>query len=471
MDYESIHGEGHSNFPSTHRLPTISLAQALEESKGSGRFISTGVRGLDGGLVNRGDEVDGDGREEGKGEGEYGKGTGKGIGGVERGKVMEIYGPPGVGKTGVGMQIAASALGSGDGVMWVDASHPIPGIRFMHILDSHLQKTKSSQEESSSEIRTAEDALENLTHYSVPTLAHLLALFSQQTANHPAPNTSLIVIDSFSTLISTAFPRTAEPPAVANKKPGAPKPTNPSSRKFPILQHLLGTLQKLAATRNIAIVILSQCVTKMRPGIGAVLVPAINVPSWDQGLSSRVVLFRDWGWNDEGGDAVYGARLAQVVKAEGLTLPEGRGWLAGFTITETGIRSLPLPTFAVFNPPTVPPFNPRHFQDGQPHSTPQVLPQKRKLAFTDLEIPDSEGEDDEDYGWAEEDEVEVPVMPPQWQGSEDILIPDPKEKEIEAEEEEENDVEEPDEMNPNDALQDGKTGTGEILDSDDELAL
>lgn len=49
------------------------------------------------------------------------------------------------------------------------------------------------------------------------------------------------------------------------------------------------------------------------------------------------------------------------------------------------------------------------------------LPQKRKLAATEFEIPDSEGEDDEDYGWGEEDEV--PPMPPQWQGSEDILVP------------------------------------------------
>lgn len=45
---------------------------------------------------------------------------------------------------------------------------------------------------------------------------------------------------------------------------------------------------------------------------------------------------------------------------------------------------------------------------------------KRKLGHTDLEIPDSE--DDEDYGWAEEDEASMPGPPPQWQGSEDILL-------------------------------------------------
>lgn len=44
---------------------------------------------------------------------------------------------------------------------------------------------------------------------------------------------------------------------------------------------------------------------------------------------------------------------------------------------------------------------------------------KRKLNQTDFEVADSEGED---YGWEDEDELEMPSMPPQWQGSEDILL-------------------------------------------------
>lgn len=45
---------------------------------------------------------------------------------------------------------------------------------------------------------------------------------------------------------------------------------------------------------------------------------------------------------------------------------------------------------------------------------------KRKLADTAFEIADSD--DDEDYGWHVEDEEAMPSMPPQWQGSEDLLI-------------------------------------------------
>lgn len=46
--------------------------------------------------------------------------------------------------------------------------------------------------------------------------------------------------------------------------------------------------------------------------------------------------------------------------------------------------------------------------------------QKRKLGQTDLGVPD--GENDEDYGWVDEDEAALPDPPPQWQGSEDILL-------------------------------------------------
>jgi hypothetical protein len=109
---------------------------------------------------------------------------------------------------------------------------------------------------------------------------------------------------------------------------------NPSARKFPILQYLINNLQKLAATRNIAIVIFSQCVTKMRPGAGAVLIPAINTTAWEQGLGCRVALFRDWGWDDEKGKAVNDVRLAQVTKAEGIEVPEGRSRLVAFSISE-----------------------------------------------------------------------------------------------------------------------------------------
>jgi hypothetical protein len=44
---------------------------------------------------------------------------------------------------------------------------------------------------------------------------------------------------------------------------------------------------------------------------------------------------------------------------------------------------------------------------------------KRKRADTNFEVPDSE---DDDYGWAEDDEASMPPPPSQWQGSEDTIL-------------------------------------------------
>ncbi|KAG9231463.1 P-loop containing nucleoside triphosphate hydrolase protein [Amylocarpus encephaloides] len=459
MDYESIHGPGFSNFssPSPHRIPTVSAAQALQDLKTSPtRSISTSLPALDLALQNIGPQSEPDESF---------------MRGLSRGKITEAYGPPGVGKTALGMQIAANALHAGEHVVWVDASHPLPGLRFLNVIKSCVNKAKDINSDQLPRLDSSLHLLNHLTHFSTPTLAHLLALFSQQTALHPPLKTSLIVIDSFTTLISTAFPRSAYITPIVPQNPNAPKPINPSARKFPILQHLLATLQKLAATRNIAILILSQCVTKMRPGIGAVLVPALNTTLWEQGLACRIVLFKDWGWRDEVGNVIDGVRLAQVVKAEGAALPEGRGWLVGFSIDESGLRSLSLPSFAIETYAPNLPFN--RSPNATPTFTPPILPRKRKRPANDLEIPDSEGEDDEDYGWAEEDEEDVPAPPPQWQGSEDILIPDPKEVDADGEGSE-------DEGNHDDGkLNDGGSGKGEneafrypeIGDSEDELAL
>ncbi|PMD47267.1 P-loop containing nucleoside triphosphate hydrolase protein [Hyaloscypha variabilis F] len=447
MDYNSIHGPGISNFSSSspHRMPTVSAAQALQDLKSSPtRCISTGLSLLDAFLQNR-EVVSSDV------EAQYG--------GVSRGKVTEVYGPPGVGKTALGMQFAASALHVGEGVIWVDASHPLSGLRLFQILTSFKPTIPQPSDQ---EARPLPELLENFTHFSTPTLAHLIALLSHPTQNFPPQNTSLIIIDSFSTLISNVFPKTIDSTSIP-RKPGAP---NPSARKFPILQYLITNLQKLAETRNIAIVVFSQCVTKMRPGAGAVLDPAIKTTAWEQGLGCRVALFRDWGWEDEEGHPADDVRLAQVIKAEGIAVPEGRARLVGFSIADNGLTPLILPT----SPGIISPHVTAPFPSTTATPTLPLLPQKRKLSATDLEIPDSEGEDDEDYGWAEEDEEDVPPPPPQWQGSEDTIGP------VEVEEEVDPELDFGDEV-----LEDGEGEVAgkerpvhmrtEIDDSEDELAL
>ena len=143
---------------------------------------------------------------------------------------------------------------------------------------------------------------------------------------------------------------------------------------------------------------------------------------------------------------MHDVRLAQVTKAEGINIEPAKRRLVGFSVTQTGLTQLTLP----ISPTPNMPISPVKF------SIPTLQrPLKRKLDATDLEIPDSEGEEDEDYGWVEEDEGNIPAMPPQWQGSEDILIPAPGD--LEAEDPE---------IDPGEDV-----GGEEIGDSEDELAL
>ncbi|KAK6585286.1 hypothetical protein PZA11_002013 [Diplocarpon coronariae] len=464
MDYNTIHGPGFSNFssPLAHRMPTVSAAQALQDlSSSSTRCISTGLHFLDCCLQNK----------------EQSFSTTESVfGGVSRGTVTEIYGPPGVGKTALCMQLAASVLHAGEGVVWVDASHPLSGSRLSQVLASYQSTPPTSTSPNPSSISTL---LSNITHFSVPALVHLIALVCHPTPNSPPQNTSLIVIDSFSTLIANAFPRSVDSNATS-RKPGAPKP---SSRKFLILQHLISSLSKLAATRNLALVITSQCATKMRAGASAVLVPAVNSMAWEQGLGCRVEMMRDWGWDDEDRKAVDGVRLVRVVKAEGLAVARPR--LVGLGIGDNGIHLLTLPTQPLPNQATHPqhssqlkntlqclPHNPHASHTAQSPTTPG-LPQKRKLSATDLEIPDSDAEDDEDYGWAEEDEEDLPLPPPQWQGSEDALAP-PAEEEQGDEELLELGVGTGQGQTEEEGAAEGarkKVWIGEVDDSEDELVL
>lgn len=95
------------------------------------------------------------------------------------------------------------------------------------------------------------------------------------------------------------------------------------------LQYVISALQKLAATRNCAVVILSQCATKMQLENGATLIPAVNASVWDQGISTRIVLFRDWMWSDNVPSTTC---FAAVQKREGTLLSMAAQSAAAFRV-------------------------------------------------------------------------------------------------------------------------------------------
>ncbi|KXH37574.1 hypothetical protein CSAL01_07485, partial [Colletotrichum salicis] len=317
------------------RLPTVSAADALEELDGGvARHISTGIGRLDEALTSSSSLQ------------ELAPTRG---GGLQRGQVTEIWGPPGSGKTAVGIQLVANALCEGHGAVWVG--------RFIE--DYHAREDDDETNAKLSRLR---------------------------------------VYNSLSALVNHAFPKAPDgrkdPPR--GKGPGL----SLSAKRLQALQYITSALQKLAATRDCAVVVLSQCATKMQLERSATLIPSINAGVWEQGMSTRVVLFRDWVWKEE---RPWSVCFAGVQKLDGKAGPDMMQNAAAFRVEATGVVGV-------------------QYDTSQPSVFLPTAPRaKRKLAEAGLEVPDSE-EDDEEYGWAREDESALPGPPPQWQGSEDILL-------------------------------------------------
>ncbi|KAH8681345.1 P-loop containing nucleoside triphosphate hydrolase protein [Xylariales sp. PMI_506] len=378
MDYRSIHGQDVSSFdlPSTHRLPTVSAASALEELRSDRtRFIPTSITELDQALNPSIDDVPRDSVLPG---------------GFPRGSVAEIWGPPASGTTHFGLQLAANALLSGAKVVWVDAFRPFCGRRLSEILDAAEARTTSSPATGGS---TNGERISDLIHFTCPSLAHFIALLCRPHPSCIPRDAALVVIDSLSALVSQTFPKVQEPR-------NAPKGSlSTSMRRLQVIQSMIGSLQKLAATQDLAIIVLSHCATKMQAARGATLVPAINTSSWEQGIATRLVLFRDWSFKD---DVTHGARFVGIQKLNGVNYAPGLGAVYAFDIHTKGL----IPA--------------EHDTTQSSLTLSSAHRSKRKLGETGFEIADSE--DEESYGWEDEDAAEMPPMPSQWQGSEDIML-------------------------------------------------
>ncbi|KAK8079841.1 hypothetical protein PG997_007659 [Apiospora hydei] len=372
MESHSIPRRDISSFdlPSTHRLPTVSAADALEDLRTDrSRYVSTGHSSLDHALVESTTDADS-----------------SLPGGFQKGQVSEIWGPPGSGKTTFGLQLASDALKQGQGVVWVDAFRGLSGPRLAEVTSCKPESPTSTQEATE---------VQDMVHFTCSSLAHFIALLCRPTASCIPQRASLVVIDSLSALVNQTYPRNQE---ARNGPKGGKYQMTGATRRLQVLQFIISSLQKLAATRDVAVVLLTQCATRMQTERGATLTPAINAMVWDQGITTRLVLFRDWLYKDH---AVAGVYFAGIQKLNGRAHQGGLGEIFAFDIQKNGFVAVP-------------------YDAGQPpmylssHARP-----KRKLGDTNFEVADSE---EEDYGWDAEDTDAIPAMPPQWQGSEDILI-------------------------------------------------
>lgn len=109
------------------------------------------------------------------------------------------------------------------------------------------------------------------------------------------------------------------------------------------MSEFVSKLGKLAATKNIAILLTSQTTTRIRTETGAMIHSAVSGTAWDAGISARVFLFRDWLSNPaeefRQGNFVPGVRFAGVSKACGVSY-EGLGQIVSYTIGKGGLHEI-----------------------------------------------------------------------------------------------------------------------------------
>ncbi len=104
----------------------------------------------------------------------------------------------------------------------LDGAHPLPNFRLREVMTSSRPSGAQDDAIKEASSRAPADLLKGLVHFTTPSLPHLIALLCHTTPAFPPQNTSLIVIDSLSALIASAYPRTLDN-TMAPRKPGTGK--------------------------------------------------------------------------------------------------------------------------------------------------------------------------------------------------------------------------------------------------------
>ncbi|KAL4914105.1 P-loop containing nucleoside triphosphate hydrolase protein [Aspergillus aurantiobrunneus] len=304
--------------------------------------------------------------------------------GIPLGQVTEVFGPPGVGKTSLALNIASNALRTGVKVVWIDTGSPIPRLRLRDILQGFIQQSKSSQ--------TVNKLIQNLVHIRAQSLPHLLALLLHTPPGFPPEDCNLLVVDSASGPFPSYFPN----PTELKTRLAQSKTVDKSqvqwlmNRNSNITSDLANQLMKLATTHHMAVLAINQTRTRIRGQPRATLRPVLAGGSWESSISARLVLYRDFSTTDSTADHI---RFAEVMKRSGkllsLRLEENIIPFVIETEEKNGLCALdnqPSPCTTAINPDEV--------QDS-------TLQRKRKVD----EIADSQDEDDSDaeYGWVDDD--------------------------------------------------------------------
>ena len=201
-----------------------------------------------------------------------------------------------------------------------DSSYTVASPRLRDILFSTADIQTSP---ATAPMLSREQLLEGFHHFNVPTLPHLLALLLHPSPSFPPSKTGLIVVDCISSLFTLAFPRSTDRKILrddASKKNDATHWA--ANRRWAVMSDFISKIVRLAATGNIAVLLISQTTTRIRTESDTILHPAISGTAWDTGVHTRLVLFRDWllerNSRSSQGQYIPKARFAGVIKVAGI---------------------------------------------------------------------------------------------------------------------------------------------------------
>lgn len=325
-----------TSFP--HRLPTINGTQALNNEIKRSRGVPTGLPQLDCVIDVKNNANAGTG--------------------VRRGIVTEIYGPPGAGKTTFGTQLVVNAVNEAETdskAVWVNTGTALVQQR-LHDINSSFSSSHVEELPSSPAPCVAPSALDRLMYIRPPSLAHFLTLIMHPTPTFPPPTTSLLVIDDFSNYVNSNFPRptrsSSTTASTSNHAIADKAAARSTSRRYSILSSLSSALVRLAASRNIAVVLLSNVSISIKSGEKALLRSALTSQLWDTAIDTKIILYRDLPppeLNDKLSLAERrGWRVAQIMRKGGRNVLRTG---VPFVIEKGGLREIRIENHMAIEPP------------------------------------------------------------------------------------------------------------------------
>ncbi|KKK24996.1 hypothetical protein AOCH_003124 [Aspergillus ochraceoroseus] len=342
--------------------------------------ISTGISQLDDAVCTPSTEGDDDGDDDDGDDGD----DDADCRGIHQGHVTEVYGPPGVGKTSLALNIASNALQTGAKVVWIDTGSPLPRLRLRSILLKSIQSSESTE--------SPEELMKNLVYFRAQSLPHLLALLLHPPTGFPPDDSKLMVIDS----ASAPFPSYFSNPTELKARLAQSRTTDKShiqwlmNRNSNVTSDLANQLTKLATAHNLAVLVINQTRTKIKGQPRATLCPVLAGGAWESSVYTRIVMYRDFPSDEE--DTPKNVRFAEVTKRTGKMLAlRLESNIIPFVIERDGLRGLDK-----YQSPRMVALNSKE----DPNKNGQ---RKRKVD----EISDSqdEGDSDAEYGWIDGDDA------------------------------------------------------------------